>query len=238
MHPAILGRDSIPYHTLPYHTQGGDPETIPHLTPPHLRDAILLLLKRVVRACTRELLSVMARWKAQEDTFTMERLRAVLEERAERQRWRLSVVRVRGSPERSREVSPRCEERERRRGKGQQVEEEGRQPCRVRLRREELAKREEERLSSSSGPLREVVREAKWQDGEVRALHRWCRWPLEVGVRGGCWRGWRGRKMKKRWKVRRREHLEVGARGRGRRMVPRERQGTRRPSTTSAWWGS
>ena len=206
MQPPILGG----VHTTPYTT--GD-----------LRQEILLLLNRVERAGTRELLSVMARWKDQEDTSTLERLRAVLEERAERQRWRLSVVRVRGSPERSREVRPRWEERERRRGKGQQVEEEGREPCRVRLRREELARREEERLRSSSGPPTEVVREARRQEGAVRALHRWWRWPLEVKVR-----------RRKRRRVRRREHLEVGGRGRGRRRVPRERQGTRRPSTTSA----
>ena len=94
------------------------------------------------------------------------RLRAVLEEKAARQRWRESVVRLRGRPERSRETRPRWEEMLRQRGKAQETGAEGRWPCRERERREVLDRRESVRQRRSSGADRLAVREASLEGGE------------------------------------------------------------------------
>ena len=62
----------------------------------------LLVLNSLLNLSTSWLLSVKVRLKVQPERLRRLRLRAVLEERAARQRVKPSVVRVKGRPERSR----------------------------------------------------------------------------------------------------------------------------------------
>ena len=88
----------------------------------------LLVLNSLPNLSTSWLLSVKVRLNVQPERLRRLRLRAVLEERAARQRVKPSVVRVKGRPERSRWTRLRWKETARRRGNGQQHVSEGNSP--------------------------------------------------------------------------------------------------------------
>ena len=131
------------------------------------RVSILLVLNSLLKLSTSWLLSVNVRLNIHPERLTWLRLRAVLEERAARQRVKPSVVRLKGKPERSRWTMLRLEEMASSKGNDQHTSEGKSPPLSSRLRwrvlREVLASKQSDMHNRSSGEWRTTERVARRQ---------------------------------------------------------------------------